>query len=97
MASPQSSIASLVPSSQHMTITEQMAQLGTQAVFRARRAATQPYILQHMERRTRIVLILLDGTRTVQQVARLTHRSELEVARVLVQLLKRGYIEFLSP
>ncbi len=75
---------------------EEMAQLGVQAVFRARSVATTPTILAHLERRDRIVLLLLDGKRTLQDVARLTHHSNVEVAHILVRLLKRGYIEFLG-
>ncbi len=75
---------------------EGMAQLGTQAIFRARPMATTPYMLSQMERRERVVLILLNGKRTIQDVAYLTHRSELEVAKILVRLLERGYAEFLG-
>ncbi len=42
------------------------------------------------------MLILLDGKRTLQDVARLTHHSELEVAHILVRFLKCGYVEFLG-
>jgi predicted transcriptional regulator len=50
--------------------------------------------MERMQRRERIVLILLDGKRTIRDVARLVHRSELDVARTVVHLLKSGYIEY---
>lgn len=39
------------------------------------------------------MLLLLDGKRTL---ARLTHRSELDVAHTLVRMLQWGYIEQVS-
>jgi hypothetical protein len=45
------------------------------------------------ERKERWVLLLLDGKRTL---ARLTHRSELDVAHTLVRMLQWGYIEQVS-
>lgn len=75
---------------------EKMIQLGSRAVFRTRPVAIAPHILEYVDRRDRAVLLLLDGRRALKDVARLTHRSELEVAQVLVRFLKRGYIEFLG-
>lgn len=75
--------------------TEEMARRGIYAVFRTRPAVTTHHILDLMERKDRTVLLLLDGKRTLQDVARLTRRNELEVAYVLVRLLRRGYIDFL--
>lgn len=74
--------------------TEQMAQHGIHAIFKARPAATTQNILGQLERRDRIVLILLDGRRTIEDIARLTHRNEIEIARTLVRFLRWGYIEF---
>src|SRR6266567_6038605 len=75
---------------------ETIAQSGIQAVFRARAFAKEQYILAQMERRERVVLILLDGQRTLHDVARLTHHTDLEVAHILAHLLARGYIEFIG-
>lgn len=75
---------------------EQMAQRGIHAIFKARPAAITQDILGQMERRDRVVLILLDGRRTIEDVARLTHRDEIEIARILVRLLQWGYVEFLG-
>ena len=46
-----------------------------------------------LSRRDRWVLLLLDGRRTQADLARLTHRSEPDVAYTLVRLLQLGYIE----
>lgn len=76
---------------------EAIAHSGIQAVFRARPFAKEPHILAQMERRERVVLILLDGRRTLHDVACLTHHIDLEVAHILAHLLARGYIEFIDP
>jgi hypothetical protein len=49
-------------------------------------------VSQH-PRRERWVLLLLDGKRSVAQVARLTQRGELDVASTLARFLRLGYIE----
>jgi len=66
---------------------------GVFTIFRALPYATKYDILSQMERRDRVVFLLLNGKRTLRDVARLIHRGELDVARVLVRLLKLGYIE----
>ncbi len=73
---------------------ERATQLGANAIFRALPIATMSQTMERMQRRERIVLILLDGKRTIRDVARLVHRSELDVARTVVHLLKSGYIEY---
>jgi len=67
-----------------ITITEQMAQRGIHAIFKARPAATAQNILGQLERRT------------IEDVVRLTHRNEIDIARVLVRFLQWGYVEFLG-
>jgi predicted transcriptional regulator len=49
-----------------------------------------------MERHARLVSILLDGRRTIQDIAHLIHRSEAEVEHVLVDLTQRGYTTYVS-
>ncbi|GHO95766.1 hypothetical protein KSF_058140 [Reticulibacter mediterranei] len=83
-------------SSQALVDVEGMAQQGIHAIFRARSVAKTPRILNQIERRERAILLLMDGKRTLQDVARLTRRHELEIAWILVHLLERGYIEFLG-
>ncbi len=74
--------------------SEEIARRGVFAVFRTRAIVTAHFLLGCIERRDRAVLLLLDGKRTLRDVARLTRRNELEIAHVLVRLLKRGYIDF---
>jgi len=50
-------------------------------------------LASQLPRRERWVILLLDGRRSVAQVARLTQRSELDVASTLVRFLHLGYIE----
>lgn len=76
--------------------TDELARISVHAVFRARATAVVAQALTKMERRDRIVLILLDGQRTIDDVMHLLHRTEAEVAQVLVRLLKSGHIDFMG-
>lgn len=67
---------------------------GRTAIFKARESATTAQIIQSMERRERLVFILLDGRRTVQHIARLTHQPESDVEEILIQLTKIGYTHY---
>lgn len=69
---------------------------GRNAVFRARLSTATPSTMKRLERRERIVFALLDGRRSVQHIARLTHLTEVAVARILVQLFQQGYIEYIQ-
>lgn len=68
---------------------------GRTAIFKARTMAATPQVMQSMERRERIVFLLLDGRRTIQDIARLTHQPESEVEEMLVHLTKNGYTNYL--
>lgn len=70
--------------------------MGVTSVFRALPCATTPGVLGGMERRERVVLLLLNGKRTLHDVVMLVHHSEVDVARTLVRLLKLGYIEYVG-
>jgi hypothetical protein len=72
---------------------EEAANLGVYAVFHVQSAAATKQVMSQMERQDRIIFMLLDGKRTVRDLAKLLHRSELAVASVLARLLKNGYIE----
>lgn len=67
---------------------------GRTAIFKARESATTAQIIQSMERHERLVFILLDGRRTVQHIARLTHQPESDVEEILIQLTKIGYTHY---
>ena len=72
---------------------EEAAHLGVHAVFHIQPAAATKQVMSQMERQDRIIFMLLDGKRTVRDLAHLLHRSELAVASALARLLKKGYIE----
>ena len=72
---------------------EEAVNQGVHAVFHVRPAAATKQVMSQMERQDRIIFMLLDGKRTVRDLAQLIHRSELIVARILARLLKNGYIE----
>lgn len=76
---------------------EEAVNQGVYAVFHVRPAATTKQVMSQMERQDRIIFMLLDGKRTVRDLAQLIHRSELAVARILARLLKNGYIECARP
>ncbi len=71
---------------------EIMGPAGVNAVFYSLPFARVPMVISQMERRDRIVFLLLDGKRTIRDVARLLHRSELDVARILVRLWKLRFV-----
>ncbi|HET8845472.1 MAG TPA: DUF4388 domain-containing protein [Ktedonobacteraceae bacterium] len=68
---------------------------GRLAVFKARAMVTTAQSINQMERRERIIFILLDGSRTIQDLARLTHHTESEVEQILLSLTSRGYTEYI--
>lgn len=87
----------VIPKSIRPQVTECVQTIGPLSactVFQALPIATTPRVLNQMERRERVVFLLLNGKRTLRDVARLIHRSELDVARILVHLLKQNYIEY---
>jgi hypothetical protein len=69
---------------------------GASTVFRVIPETTVPLLVNQLTRRDRWVLLLLDGRRTLADLARLTHRSELDIAYTLAQFLRWGYIEWLD-
>ena len=96
MTTTQTTFVGYLPRSFPFAQTEAMAQLGIHAKFRAKIGAISQVQLHQMERRDRVVLLLLDGRRTLVDVARLTHRDEPDVARTLVRLMSSGFVEFLG-
>jgi hypothetical protein len=87
-------IASMAPLSAQVTDgAREMAQQGVNAVFKALPWATDQRVISQIERRDRVVFLLLDGRRSIHHIAHLVHRNELDIARTIVRLLKSGYIE----
>jgi hypothetical protein len=87
---------SVMPSAYTPFAYVELARPGATAVFRALPFASAKRIMMNqMQRRERLVFILLDGRRSVTDVARLLHLSEVQVAQIMVYLLKFGYIEYM--
>ena len=74
----------------------QEAAPGATAVFRVVPGVPTSTLAGQLPRRERWVLLLLDGKRTVADLAHLTQRSELDVASTLARFLQWGSIEPVS-
>lgn len=62
-------------------------------VYRVRPVVAARQIIHRLDRRERLVFLLLDGKRSVREVSGLIHRSEEEIARTLAHFLALGLIE----
>jgi hypothetical protein len=69
---------------------------GQQAIFRAKVTITSTQTMHSMERRERIVFVLLDGRRTLQHIAYLLHQTEREVGHILLKLTRIGFAEYVT-
>ena len=77
-----------------ITPMDAITHVRTSTVFQARSAAKTQHVLQQLGRRERIVFMLLDGHRTIEDVMRLLHRGEQEVVQSLTYLSQRGYVDY---
>jgi hypothetical protein len=66
---------------------------GASAVFRVVSAIPTTRLASQLPRRERWILLLIDGRRSVADLAHLTQRSQLDVALALARFLQWGYIE----
>jgi hypothetical protein len=66
---------------------------GASAVFRVVDDQLAASLANQLPRRERWVLLLLDGRRSIADLAHLTQRSELDIAHTLARFLQWGYIE----
>lgn len=73
-----------------------MLQQAGRIIFQALPRATRQDVILNMERRKRVVLLLLNGKRSLRHVAHLLHRSDLEIAYILASFLEQGYIEYIG-
>jgi hypothetical protein len=64
-------------------------------VFRVVSGTPTTTLASQLARRDRWVLLLLDGRRSVADLAHLTRRSQLDVAYTLARFLQWGYIELI--
>lgn len=71
----------------------QQSAFDASTVFRVAPGLQATLLVSQLSRRERWVFLLLDGKRSVTQVAHLTQRSELDVASTLARFLHLGYIE----
>lgn len=67
--------------------------INAESVYRVRPVLAAQQIAYRLDRRERLVFLLLDGKRSLREVAGLIHRSEVEVARALAYFLALGLIE----
>ncbi len=70
--------------------------LGASPVFRVVLGVPTATLVGQLPRRERWIFLLLDGRRTVADLARLTQRGELDVASTLARFLQSGSIEPVS-
>src|SRR5260370_38228068 len=66
---------------------EKMGQRAVHSIFRALPQATRQDVILRMERRERVAFLLVYGKRTLQHVAYLIHRNNLEVAFIPSHLM----------
>ena len=76
-----------------MEFRTQERAFGASTVFRVVANVQASALASQLPRRDRWVLLLLDGRRSVADLARLTQRTELDVASTLASFLQWGYIE----
>lgn len=76
-----------------MEIRSWESAFGASAVFQVVSGIPTTTLASQLPRRERWVLLLVDGKRSVADLARLTQRSELDVASMLARFLRWGYIE----
>ena len=67
--------------------------LGASAVFCVVAGQLATTLASQLPRKERWVLLLIDGRRSVADLARLTQRTELDIAYTLGRFLQWGYIE----
>jgi len=67
--------------------------IDAESVYQVLPAVAARQIIYRLDRRERLVFLLLDGKRSLREVAGLIHRGEVEVARALAYFLALGLIE----
>jgi len=76
-----------------MDFRTQERAFGASVVFRVVPGQVATSLASQLPRRERWVLLLLDGRRSVADLARLMQRSQLDIAYTLARFLQSGYIE----
>jgi hypothetical protein len=70
--------------------------LDTTLVFQVVSTIPAKTLAGQLPRRERWILLLLNGKRSIADLAHLTQRSELDVASILTKFLQQGYIESIA-
>jgi hypothetical protein len=76
-----------------MEVRTQGRAFGAAAVFQVVPGQLATSLASQLPRRERWVFLLIDGRRSVADLARLTQRGELDIAYTLVRFLQWGFIE----
>jgi hypothetical protein len=76
-----------------MEFQTQARVFGTSAVFRVVAGQLATSLASQLPRRERWVFLLIDGRRSVADLACLTRRSEFDIAYTLARFLQWSYIE----
>ena len=76
-----------------MELRAQERVLDASLVFRIVSTIPAKTLAGQLPRRERWILLLLNGKRSIADLAHLTQRSELDVAHILTEFLQKGYIE----
>ncbi|GER81678.1 hypothetical protein KTAU_03160 [Thermogemmatispora aurantia] len=76
--------------------TAMRGELHSDVYFRALPEAARPEIISQLDRRERLVFLLLNGKRSLSEIARLVHRDEQDVACTVARLLRSGYVEHIE-
>ena len=71
-------------------------QPGMHTIFRALPSVSTPKIIGQMQRKDRIIFLLLDGKRPLSTIRHLVNRSEADIAHTINHLLRQGYIEYIQ-
>ncbi|MBX5449207.1 hypothetical protein [Thermogemmatispora sp.] len=92
------SAAASAPGLEHTAAAEATApgELHSDVYFRALPEAARPEIISQLDRRERLVFLLLNGKRSLGEIARLVHRDEQDVACTVARLLRHGYVEHIE-
>ncbi len=85
------------PSTRSLDSTGVAGSIEALSIYRVRSRLLNQNILSLLQRRERVVFLLVDGKRTVRDIAGLLHRSEQDIASILARFLHQGLIEQLSP
>lgn len=76
-----------------MEFPTQARAFSASAVFRVAAGQLATSLASQLPRRERWVLLLLDGRRSIADLARLMRRGDLDIASTLSRFLQWGYIE----